>query len=303
MYIDAHAHAVQEGWVAEPWWQGVARVAAEVLPGVPAEVVRSTIVPALFDPDGSGQLGAMEAAGVDVAVMFPYDWSRGDQVGPAEVEWQDQNEWYRQFASAHPDQIRWGFGADPRHEGALEAFERAVREQGAICLKLHPAAGFALNDPIVYPFLETARDLGVPVVFHVGPNVAPHYSKWSDPLLLDQVAADFPDVKINAAHVGNAAWREVLSVASVKPNVHGDLSGWQTRFARNPDRFYADVREVVEVLGAHRVMWGTDPPYYRPLVSDDDYLKAFTAAPDGTFAGEDVEWITGKTAREFYALG
>ena len=303
MYVDAHAHVVQEGWIAEPWWQGVARVAAEILPGVPAEVVRSTIVPALFDPDGSSQLGSMEAAGVDVAVMFPYDWSSADQLGPAAVGWQEQNDWYRAFAAAHPDNIRWGFGADPRHDGALDGFGDAVRDGGAICLKLHPGAGFAINDQVVYPFMETARDAGVPVVFHVGPNVAPLYSKWSDPLLLDQVAADFPSVKIQAAHTGNGAWRDVLAIASVKPNIFCDVSGWQPRFARNPERFYSDLREVLDVVGPHRVMWGTDPPYYRPLVSDADYLKAFTAAPDGTFTEDEVEWITGKTATEFFGLG
>ena len=302
MYVDAHVHVAQESWIAETWWRAVSKAGAEVLPGVTPEMVRETIVPALFDPDGSSQLGAMEAAGVDVAVMYPYDWSQADQLGQATTGWREQNDWYRNFAASQPDRIRWGFGADPRRSDALEAFERAVRDDGAVCLKLHPAAGFAMTDPAVYPFMETARDLGVPVVVHVGPNVAPLYSKWSDPLLLDELAADFPDVKIQAAHTGNAAWRECLAIASVKPNVFCDLSGWQPRFARNPDRFYADVREVVELVGPQRVTWSTDGPYYRPLVSDADYLRAFTQAPEGTFSAEEVEWITGRTAVEFYGL-
>ena len=281
---------------------GAVEDGAEALPGVTADMVRHSIMPALFDPDGSSQLGAMEAAGINVAVMFPYDWSRADQLGHAATDWREQNDWYRAFAAAHAGRIRWGFGADPRHDGALEAFERGVREQGAVCLKLHPAAGFAITDPSVRPFMETARTLGVPVVVHVGPNVAPLYSKWSDPLLLDELAADFPDVKIQAAHTGNAAWRECLAVASVKTNVFCDLSGWQPRFLRNPGRFYADVREVVEVVGPHRVMWSTDGPHYRPLLSDADYLRAFTDAPRGAFSAEEVEWITGRTAREFYRL-
>ncbi len=302
MFVDGHAHAAQESWIAEPWWQGVAKAAEEVLPGVTAEMVRATIVPALFDPDGSAQLGSMEAAGIDVAVMFNFDWSQADQLGPAATAWQEQNDWYRRFAAEHRDKIRWGFGVDPRRSGGIEAFEKAIAEDGAVCLKLHPAAGFHINDPAVYPFMETARDRDVPVVFHVGPNVSPLYSKWSEPMLLDQVAADFPDVRIQAAHTGNAAWREVLAIASVKPNIHCDLSGWQPRFARNVPRFYADVKEVIEVVGAHRVMWGTDPPYYRPLVSDADYLKAFTEAPEGTFTLQEVEWITGRTAQEFFKL-
>ncbi|MDP8955960.1 MAG: amidohydrolase family protein [Actinomycetota bacterium] len=302
MYIDAHTHVAQESWVAETWWQALARVGAEVLPGVTAEMVREAIIPALFDSDGSSQLGAMDAAGIHVAVMFPYDWSRADRLGNAATDWKEQNQWYRDFADRQPKRIRWGFGADPRQNGALEGFERAVREEGALCLKLHPAAGFSITDPSVYPFMETARDLGVPVVMHVGPNVAPLYSKWSNPILLDELAADFPSVKVQAAHTGNAAWRECLAVASVKHNVFCDLSGWQGRFARNSSRFYSDVREVLDTVGPHRVMWSTDGPHYRPLVSDADYLKAFTEAPDDAFSAEEIEWMTGRTAREFYEL-
>jgi predicted TIM-barrel fold metal-dependent hydrolase len=303
MYIDAHTHVAQESWFADTWWHALSKVGAEVLPGVTAEMVRDAVIPALFDPDGSSQLGAMEAAGIDMAVMFPYDWSRAEQLGDAPSDWKDQNEWYREFAARQPDKIRWGFGADPRQPGTLEAFGQAVRDEGAVCLKLHPAAGFSITDPSVYAFMERARDLGVAVVMHVGPSVAPLYSKWSDPLLLDQVAADFPEVKIQAAHTGNAAWRQCLAVASVKSNVFCDLSGWQGRFVRNPNRFYADVREVVETVGPHRVMWSTDGPHYRPLLSDADYLRAFTDAPEGTFSAEEAEWITGRTAWEFFELG
>jgi predicted TIM-barrel fold metal-dependent hydrolase len=302
MRIDAHCHVAQEPWHGEPWWQGVARLGAAVLPGVEPEMVREGILPAYFDTDGSSQLGAMDAGGIDLAVMLCYDWTTEEHLGPAPVGWREQNAWYRDFAARNPERIRWGFGADPRHDGALEAFRTAVLEDGAICLKLHPANGFLLNDPVVYPFFRVADELGVPVVTHVGPEPAPLYSKWAQPILLDDVAADFPDVRIQAAHTGNALWLEVLAVAGSKPNVYCDLSGWQLRFSRNPRRFYDDVREVLEAVGAHRVMWSTDAPYYRALLSDGDYLKAFTEAPDGVFSDEEIEWITGRTAQAFYGL-
>ena len=99
------------------------------------------------------------------------------------------------------------------------------------------------------------------MVIHTGPSVGPLYSKWSQPILLDALAADFPEVRIQAAHTGNASWREVLAVASVKPNVSCDLSGWQLRWQRSPSRFYADLREVVDTVGAHRVR--TAQEFYR----------------------------------------
>jgi predicted TIM-barrel fold metal-dependent hydrolase len=303
MRVDAHCHVVQESWHGEPWWQGVARLGAAVLPGVSPEMVRENILPAYFDEDGSSQLGAMDAAGLDVAVMLCYDWTTEEHLGEAPTGWRVQNAWYRDFAAANPGRIRWGFGVDPRRDGAAEAFRTAVREEGAIALKLHPAGGFPLDDPSVYPMFEEARSLGVPVVAHVGPEPGPLYSKWAQPIMLDTVAADFPDVKFQAAHTGNLAWREVLAVAAMKPNVYCDLSGWQLRFNANPARFYQDVREVVDVVGAHRVMWSTDSPYYRAVVSDDDYLRAFTQAPEGVFTADEIESTTGGTAQELYGLG
>lgn len=299
--VDGHCHVIQEDWFGEPWWQGVARLGAALLEA-PPEALRKGVLPSYFDRDGAGQLGAMEQAGLDVAVMLCHDWTTEEHLGRAPVGWREQNDWYAEFAAANPERIRWGFGADPRHEGALEAFEEAVRDRGAVALKLHPSNGWYLNDRVAYPFLERAGELGVPVVFHTGPEPGPLYSKWSDPWLLDDVAADFPDLRIQAAHAGNAAWRDALGVASVKPNVYLDLSGWHLRFLRNPERFYGDVREVVETVGAHRVMWGTDAPYYRALVADDDWAAAFADAPAGTFTEDEVEAILGGTAAAFYDL-
>src|SRR5436309_1417919 len=204
--IDAHAHVLQESWVGEPWWQGLSRLAAAVLPGVSPEMVREGIVPSYFDEDGSAQLGSMEAGGIDMAVMFPYDWTTEEHLGQAAVGWQEQNAWYRTFARERPDRIRWGFGADPRQPGALDAFDRAVRDEGAVCLKLHPSNGFPIDDPAVYPFMEGARSLNVPVVIHTGPIAGPLYSKWSQPILLDQIAADFPGLKIPADNICIASW-------------------------------------------------------------------------------------------------
>ncbi|MGH2723793.1 MAG: amidohydrolase family protein [Actinomycetota bacterium] len=301
MRIDAHAHALQESWVGQGYWQGLARI-GEALLGVPAEVIRDGVVPAYFDHDGSSQLGAMEEAGVDVAVMFPFDWTLEERLGPAAVGWREQNDWYAEVAARSEGRVRWAFGVDPRQRGALPAFEEAVRARGAVGLKLHPSAGFPVDDPAVYPFAEKAGELEVPVIVHVGPQIAPLYSRWSQPMLLDTVAADFPEVRFVAAHTGNLAWREALAVASVKPNVWCELSGWQRRFQVNPARFYDDVREVLEAVGHRRVMWGTDAPHYRALVTDPEWVRAFTDAPQGTFSEEEVDAILGGTAAEVFGL-
>jgi L-fuconolactonase len=94
----------------------------------------------------------------------------------------------------------------------------------------------------------------------------------------------------------------VLAVAALKPNVICELSGWQTRAQRTPERFRENVREVLEVVGPHRVMWGTDSPHYRPVLADDDFIKVFAEAPEGSFTPEEVDAILGGTAAAVYGL-
>lgn len=298
MLVDGHGHVLQQDWIGEPWWQALARQGAAEL-DVAAELLREQVIPAFFDRDGSGQLAAMDEADIDVAVVFPIDWTLEPSLGKPPVGWGEQNDWYASFAEAHRDRIRWGFGADPRHDGVLAAFEEAVRDRGAACLKLHPSGGFPLNDPAVSPLVEKAGELGVPVIVHVGPSLGPLRSKWSAPILLDDLAADFPDVRFQAAHTGNASWRETLAVATVKPNVYCDLSGWQLRFLRNAERTFADVREVLDAIGERRVMWGTDAPHYRPLVPDSTWAAAFRSGP---FSEAEVDAILGGTAAAFFGL-
>ena len=300
MRVDVHVHALQEGWFGEGYWQALAR-AGEALLGAPAAMIREGVVPAYFDPDGSSQLGAMEAAGVDVAVMFPFDWTLAD-LGPVAVDWREQNRWFADLAARSEARVRWAFGVDPRQEGALAAFEEAVRDRAAVGLKLHPSAGFALDDDAVYPLVEKAGELAVPVIVHVGPQISPLRSGWSQPILLDSLAADFPTIRFVAGHTGNLAWRETLAVASVKHNVWCELSGWQRRFQVNPARFYDNVREILEVIGPGRLMWGTDAPHFRALLPDDEWVRAFTDAPEGTFTGEELDAILGGTAAELFGL-
>jgi len=299
--VDAHCHATQERWHPETWWRAVAEEAAKVLE-IPVDGLRESVVPAYYDEDGSSQLGSMETAGIDVAVMFHYDWSMEPNLGPPEAGWREINDWYADLATRSEGRVRWGFGVDPRHEDGLAAFEEAVRDRGAVCLKLHPGGGLALNDPAAYPFLEKAGELGVPVALHVGPLPPPLDSRFAEPALLNAVAGDFPDLPMQAAHTGNEVWRKVADIAARRANVFCDLSGWQLRSARDPQRFRDDVRAVLEAVGHERVMWGTDAPYFRPAVPDSEWVRAFTEAPDGTFSQEELDAILGGTAIRFFRL-
>ena len=72
------------------------------------------------------------------------------------------------------------------------------------------------NDRVVYPMYEKALELEIPVMVHTGPEPKPLYSRHCQPVYVDDVAADFPDLDIILAHAGLSAWwQEAAGIASV----------------------------------------------------------------------------------------
>ena len=188
---------------------------------------------------------------------------------------------------------------DPRRKGATAILENGVTEQGARGFKVHPTTGFYPDDPAVcYPIYEKALELNVPVLFHTGTQPAPLKAKYSRPVFLDSVAADFPDLKIIMAHVGHCWWEEALTLAGTKPNLHVEFSGWQRDFALDPNRFYAMLRRVLDEIGPWRVMYGTDNPYLGPLMSSKDWVAAVKDAPNSEFpfSKEEIDIVLGAAA-------
>lgn len=174
----------------------------------------------------------------------------------------------------HPDVLVPFASVDP-HEGTnAVARLRDLAAAGARGLKLHPSLqGFAPNDITVYPLYEAAMELGLPVVFHsgqsgIGAGLAGGRGirlRYSDPLLVDDVAADLPALAVVLAHAA-VPWHDAaIAVATHKANVFVDLSGWA------PHRFPV---QLVRALGGplrRKALFGTD----YPLITPDRWLAEF----------------------------
>ena len=111
--------------------------------------------------------------------------------------------------------------------GVREA-RRLIKDFGVRGFKFHPIIqGFAPNDHDVYPLYEVIAEAGLPALFHSGQTGIGAGMrgggglrlKYGNPLFLDDVAADFPDLPIISAHPGVPWQDEQLSVALHKPNV------------------------------------------------------------------------------------
>jgi len=269
MVIDAHYHLLDEGFMHDRWWEGVGRTfmgvmraAGSEVPGAPLEVGKG-VGESLFDPDGSRLIADMDAAGVDKTVLLALDY--GLRTGEPAVDIVEQNRRVAELAGRHAGRIIPIFTIDPRRPGAFDAFHTAVADRRMKGLKLHCTAGFFPWDPVCYPFYELCQERALPVLFHTGNQPPPMKARFTQPVHVDDVAADFPGVNFVCAHLGFAWHDELIALAVVKPNIYMDFSGWQTSFQRNPAELLDILRRIVTELGAHRVFWGSDGPYLNLL--------------------------------------
>ena len=160
-------------------------------------------------------------------------------------------------------------------QGVREA-RRLVRDFGVQGFKFHPSTqAFYPNDRMAYPLYEAIAESGKPALFHtgqtgVGSGMRAGYGihlKYSNPMFLDDVAIDFPDMPIILAHPSFPWQEEALAVAQHKPNVFIDLSGW------SPKYFPPILVHYANTLLKHKVMFGSD----FPVITPDRWLDDFEA--------------------------
>jgi predicted TIM-barrel fold metal-dependent hydrolase len=187
------------------------------------------------------------------------------------------NDHIADVVAQHPD-VFLGFGVvDPAQGKLAEQEIRRCKELGLVGIgELHPARQhFYPNDRQFYPLWETAAEIGLPVLFHGGYAAAGSGApggmgvklKYANPIHLDDVAADFPELTVICAHPSWPWESEALAVALHKPNVYVDLSGW------TPKYMSAEVRTYVNSRIQDKALFGSD----WPVLDVDRWLTEFDA--------------------------
>jgi len=205
-------------------------------------------------------------------VMFTVDAE--SQMGRRRIP----NEEIAEFAANNRD-IMIAFASIDPHKGKMGAREarRLIEECGVRGFKFHPTVqGFYANDRMAYPLYEVIAEYGLPAVFHSGhsgigsgmPGGGGLRLKYSEPIHLDDVAADFPDMKVVIAHPSWPWQDEALSICLHKPNVYIDLSGWSPRY------FPPQLVQYANSLLKDRMLFASDFPLIRPDRWLDDFHKA-----------------------------
>jgi len=182
-------------------------------------------------------------------------------------------------AAAENSDIMIAFASIDPHKGIMGVREaRDLINSGAVKgFKFHPTLqGFFPNDPMAYKLYEVIAEHKLPAVFHSGHSGMGTGMrgggglrlKYSNPIHLDDVAVDFPDMKIIIAHPSWPWQDEALSVCLHKPNVYIDLSGW------SPKYFPPQLIQYANTQLKTKMMFGSD----FPLIHPDRWIADFKAA-------------------------
>jgi len=229
--------------------------------------------PARFVSDPQEFLRYLDRAGVERAVLINY-------VAPEVIGYTEAtNRFVSDYVRADPERLIAVGGIRPDHPDPEREVEHLVRDLGIRALKLHPP--HQLFRPNAYvdgelPGLRTLYEAcsrrGLPIIFHTGTSVFPRArNRFADPMFVDDIAVDFPDLTIVLAHGGRPIWMEsAMFLARRFPNVWLDISG--TPPSRLLDYFPRLSRF------SDKVLFGTDWP--GPGVRDiGANLEAFRALP------------------------
>jgi hypothetical protein len=183
------------------------------------------------------------------------------------------------FAERNDDIVIPFVSVDPtRGTAGVREAERLIATGKVRGFKLHPQTqAFFANDPAIYPFYEVIEAAKLPIIVHSGHSGMGTGMrggggirlKYGNPMLLDDVAVDFPDMPIVIAHPSFPWQDEALSVCLHKPQVYIDLSGW------SPKYFPPNLVQYANTQLKHKMLFGSDYPVLTP----DRWMKDFAALP------------------------
>jgi uncharacterized protein len=191
-----------------------------------------------------------------------------DTVADGDAPGKPSNEEIAELAAEHADVLIPFASVDPARGADAVARARRLAGGGVIRgFKFHPnLQGFFPDDRSVYPLYEVLQEHGMVALFHSGHTGVGAGTrggggvrlKYSNPMNVDDVAVDFPDLKIILAHPSFPWQDEALSVALHKPNVYIDLSGW------SPKYFPPSLVQHANTLLKEKVLFGSDFPVITP---------------------------------------
>jgi predicted TIM-barrel fold metal-dependent hydrolase len=242
------------------WWRAVPNVNRALTLGIPPQYMESIEKHELENNiEPSAILAAMDKYGVDIACLLPE--SMMDTTGYSS-RWVTNGEMAK-VVESNPDRFIYQPNLSPiKYRGVKNTIWELgywVKEKGAKIFKFYPPEDTYINDPELWPFFEKAEEFGIVLDIHTGFSyVPPGKSKYALPIYLDDVARDFPELKLVAFHMGYPYCDDLNMVAMGHPNVYPCLSLLLPWALAAPRKFARILGEALRFAGPDRIIWGSD---------------------------------------------
>lgn len=205
-------------------------------------------------------LRKMDAAGIERSLLIAVRAGESAWQGSFEIPYQQ----IAQYCDAYPDRFSGLAGVDPtRGIQQLKELDHAVKELGFVGAHFYPH-WFRMppDSALCYPIYSRCEELGIPIMMQVGQNLI--YQKdvrlpsVAKPILLDQVAIDFPNLVLIGIHIGVPWTDEMIAMAWKHENVYIGIDAYA------PKHLPASLKHYMNSYGSHKVMFGTDWPVIDP---------------------------------------
>jgi predicted TIM-barrel fold metal-dependent hydrolase len=242
------------------WWKAIDAIRRPLILGSPPDLFELLEPEELTkDEDPEALLGYMDKYGVDIACLLPE--SMMDTTGYTS-RWMSNGDMAK-VVESHPDRFMYQPNISPiKFKGVKNTIwelEYWVKERGAKIFKFYPPEDTYMNDTDLWPFYAKAEELDIVLDIHTGFCwVPPGKSKYALPLQLDDVARDFPDLKLVAFHMGYPYCDDLNMIAMGHPNVYVCLSLLVPWALSAPRKFAKIFGEAMRFVGPDKIIWGTD---------------------------------------------
>jgi len=300
--VDFHVHLFAAGHLPPRWFDTIARHLVASRPGdSDSQSLADRLEARILDPDGTFLMADLDAAGIKTVVSHPLDY--GLAIGEPRVSVEEivehnallQQRWAGRYYSYT--------SIDPRRNDAPAFIRTTARKYALKGVNLYPPAGFDPACPESLAVCRVAVEEDIPVLFHTGGANYPMRPRYGSPLLLGDVQAEPPELKIIIGHAGfPQQWDEPRVVARRNPNAYLEISQWYKLASRHYEKFVRILTEFKSEIGSDRLLFGSDHLSGPSVGKNKSTLAAWLAAirrlPEvsADFSERDVDLILGANA-------
>lgn len=273
-----------------------------------------------FEESAMHFLAEMEDAGIDTTVVQLLDFAaplmRSGPIDPSTERIESTLAAAAQLMTAYPDRFIFFAGIDTRRgKSGIPLLEKAVKQYGFRgCGEIVTTLWQTRPDDreILYPYYEKCLELGIPVMLDCTMDRG-----FTDAVMYEQVAKDFPDLKIALGGAGiripkvtienksMMGYDRILQLAESYDNLWLDLDDWQVADAASMQRFFDFLRRALDGDARHKIMFGSDFPIYAWMYTEREWIEhIFEKMPASgySFTDEEMELFFSRNAARYLGI-